>query len=302
LTRNPTIDVVMDDWSRQELQFLTLLHSDHSAAAQFKERTLEIMSENADGLITIVNQLVLPLSRDCEHPLGVMLLDEFLNGFEKPAQRDILWSVPGYLRNSTGKRWYQSETFALEGDNYLLDSEDTHEGCPTVYAWALSTVNNSLRKLYRNRLMEWAHLVPEEFYRLFLKFSSVNDPQIKSDLFSILMCLMYDGADQKLVRTVSDWTLENVLHPKKIDDNRDISIRYYAIAIIKRAVMLGLLDEKVVAAYMPPYSVTGNSIALNKDALSGTRMGGFSAIDYDLSRYVLVDHIESDFNSYPQRC
>lgn len=65
--------------------------------------------------------------------------------------------------------------------------------------------------------------------------------------------------------------------------------------------MLGLLDEKVVAAYMPPYSVTGNSIALNKDALSGTRMGGFSAIDYDLSRYVLVDHIESDFNSYPQR-
>ena len=94
----------MDDWSRQELQFLTLLHSDHSAAAQFKERTLEIMSENADGLITIVNQLVLPLSRDCEHPLGVMLLDEFLNGFEKPAQRDILWSVPGYLRNSTGKR------------------------------------------------------------------------------------------------------------------------------------------------------------------------------------------------------
>ena len=133
---------------------------------------------------------MLPLSRDCEHPLGVMLLDEFLNGFEKPAQRDILWSVPGYLRNSTGKRWYQSETFALEGDNYLLDSEDTHEGCPTVYAWALSTVNNSLRKLYRNRLMEWAHLVPEEFYRLFLKFSSVNDPQIKSDLFSILMCLM----------------------------------------------------------------------------------------------------------------
>lgn len=301
LTRNPTIDVVMDEWSRQELQFLALLHADYSTAAQFKERTLGIMSESADGLITIVNQLVLPLARDCEHPLGVMLLDEFLNGFEKPAQRDILWSIPGYLRNSEGKRWHQSETLELEGESYLLDSEDTHEGCPTVYAWALSTVNNSLRKLYRNRLMEWARLVPEEFYRLFLKFSSVNDPQIKSDLFSILMCLMYDGADPALVKNASDWILENILHPDRIDSNRDISVRYYSIAIIRRAIIMGILDEQMVAEYMPPYTVTGNSIALNKDAISGTRMGGYSAIDYDLSRYVLVDHIESDFNSYLQR-
>ena len=291
----------MDDWSRQELQFLALLHADYDTAAQFKGRTVEIMSECADNLITIANQLVLPLSRDCEHPLGVILLDEFLNGFEKPAQRDILWSVPGYLRNSAGKRWYQSETFELEGEDYLLDSQDTYNGCPTIYAWALSSVNNSLRKRYRNRLMEWARLVPEEFYRLFLKFSSVNDPQIKSDLFSILMCLMYDGADQKLVRTASDWILENVLHPDRIDGNRDISVRYYSIAIIKRAIIMGILDEQTVVEYMPPYTVTGNSIALNKDALSGTRMNGYSAIDYDLSRYVLVDHIESDFNSYPQR-
>ena len=301
LTRNQTLDVVMDDWSSQELQFLALLHADYSTAAQFKERTLEIMSESADGLITIVNQLVLPLSRDCEHPLGVMLFDEFLNGFEKPAQRDILWSVPGYLRNSAGKRWYQSETSELEGETFLLDSEDTHNGCPTVYAWALSSVNNSLRQLYRNRLMEWARLVPEEFYRLFLKFSSVNDPQIKSDLFSVLMCLMYDGADQALVKNSSDWILENILHPNRIDGNRDISIRYYSIAIIKKAIIMGILDEQTVAEYMPPYTVTGNSIALNKDALSGTRMSGYSAIDYDLSRYVLVDHIEYDFNSYLQR-
>ena len=64
---------------------------------------------------------------------------------------------------------------------------------------------------------------------------------------------------------------------------------------------MGILDEQTVVEYMPPYTITGNSIALNKDALSGTRMNGYSAIDYDLSRYVLVDHIESDFNSYPQR-
>ena len=300
LTENPTIDSVTADWSKQELQFLAFLHADYDTAAQYKRRFVEIMLKSAYGLIAITNQLVLPLSRDCEHPLGVMLLDEVLSGFENPAQRDIFWSVPGYLRNAASSRWYQRETFELEGENYLLDAKDVHNGCPTIYAWALSSVNNSLRKLYRSRLMEWACLAPEEFYKLFLKFSSVNDPQIKSDLFSILMCLIYDGADRELVKAASTWLLENILHPEKIDNNRDISVRYYSIAVIKRAVMLGILDEKAITMYMPPYSVTGNSIALNKDALKGTRMSGYSAIDYDLSRYVLVDHIEFDFNGYSQ--
>lgn len=301
LTQNPTIDVIIDARSREELNLWTLLHADHSTAAKFKEWVLGVMSENADSLITVVNRLVLPLSKDCEHPLGVMLLDKFLNSFETPAQRDIIWSVPGYLRNSVGKRWYQSEKLELEGDDYSLDSEDTHAGCPIIYAWALSSVNNFLRKRYRDRLMKWACLVPEEFYGLFLKFSSVNDPQIKSDLFSVMMCLVYDRADQTLVKNASDWILENILHSDRIDSNRDISIRYYSIAIIKKAITMGILDEQTVIEYMPPYTASSYSITLNKEALSGTRMGGYSAINYDLSRYVLIDHIKQNFNCYSQR-
>ena len=297
VSQNPTIDAVIGGWAKAELLFLALLHTDYSTATQFKARAIEIMSESADGLITIVNHLVLPLCRDCEHPLGVTLLGEFLNSFEKPAQRDILWSMPENLRNFEGKRWYQSEVMDLAGEDYLLDSEDTYDGCPTIYAWALSSVDNRLRNLYRSRLMEWARLKPEEFYKLFLKFSSVNDPQIKSDLFSILMCLMYDGADIALVKNVGNWILENVLCLDKIDSNRDISIRYYSIAIIKRAVMVGVLDEQAVAQYMPPYTSVGNDITLNRDAaLNGSRMGGYSAIGYDLSRYVLVEHIKFDFD------
>lgn len=300
LTRNPTIDSVLNNWARPELQFLALLHADYNTAAQFKERTVEIMSESADGLITIANKLVLPLSRDCDHPLGVKILDDFLKGFEKPAQRDILWSVPGYLKNSVGKRWHQSEPLDLESENYLLDIEDTYNGCPSVYAWALSSVNNSLRKLYRNRLMEWARLVPREYFKLFLSFSAVNDPQIRSDLFSILMCLMHDDSDYELIKTASEWILENILHPEKIDANRDISIRYYSIAIVNRAVTLGLLNPEGLERYLPPYFADNNYITLNKDALNGTRMGGYNAIDYDLARYVLIDHLELDFNNYSQ--
>lgn len=301
LTRNVTINSVLNDWAWRELQFLALLHSDYNTATQFKKRIVEIMSENAGNLIGIVNGLVLPLSRDCEHPLGVKLLDGFLKGFEKPAQRDILWSVPGYPGNSVGKRWHQIEILELEGEKYLLSIDDTYNGCPSVYAWALSTVNNSIRNLYRNRLMEWARLVPREYYKLFLNFSEVNDPQIKSDLFSILMCLIYDITDYNLIKEASEWILENILYPNKIDENRDISIRYYSIAIVNRATMLDVLDSESLRKYLPPYSVNGNRITLNKDALAGTRMSGYSAIDYDLARYVLVDHIAADFHSYSQR-
>lgn len=301
LTENPTINSVLDSWAGDELAFLALLHTDYTTAVQFRERIFDIMSESADGLIAICNKLVLPLSRDCEHPLGVMLLDNFLKSFEKPAQRDILWSTPGYLKDSYGKRWYQSEAFELEGRNYLLGIDDTHNGCPSVYAWALSSVNNSLRKLYRNRLMEWALRVPEEYYKLFLHFTAVNDPQIKSDLFSILMCLIYDSADYELTKVASEWILENILHPDKIDDNRDIAIRYFSIAIVNRAVMLNILNSDDLEKFLPPYSVDGNRISLNKDALDGTRMGGYSAIDYDLARYVLVDHFTTSFDSYSQR-
>lgn len=189
----------------------------------------------------------------------------------------------------------------MENEEYILTSDDTHDGLPTIYAWALSTVNNSLRKSYRDSLMLWARMNSHEYFELFSDFAYVNDPQIRSDLFSILMCLMYDGADRELIKSVSGWICENLLSPEKIDENRDISIRYYSIAIVERAKMLGIISSNDAQLYLPPYTSEKYCISLTKDALSGTRMGGYSAIDYDLSRYVLVDHLESDFNPYSRR-
>lgn len=298
LTMNPTIDSVLGDWGKQELQFLALLHTDHTTAEQFKARIVQIMLGSSDGMITFTNRLVLPLSRDYQHPFGIILLDKVLNHFDKPAQRDALWSIPCYLRDVARQKWSQSEPLTLEGEQYLLSAEDTYDGCPSAYVWALSTVSNPLRKKYRSRLMEWAYLSPNEFYRLFLKFANVNDPQIKSDMYSILMCLIYDSKDLVLVKTAGEWILENVLHPEKIDKNRDISIRYFSVAIVRRAAQLELFPSKEVSRYLPPYYGKNHHIALSKDALNGSRLTGYSAISYDLSRYVLIDYVEMNFNSY----
>lgn len=49
---------------------------------------------------------------------------------------------------------------------------------------------------------------------------------------------------------------------------------------------------------MPSYSSDNYDISLNEAALAGTRMGGYKSIDYDLSRYVLVDDFDSNFTQY----
>lgn len=301
ITRNPTIDQATNSFILFELQFYALQHSGIETAKQFRAQSLEIMQHGADSLVTIVNRLVLPLSRITGHPLGVSMLDEFLMGFDVPAHRDVVWSLPAYLRRADGKTWWKNEDIALlndDDDEYSLVADDLADGLPIVYAWMLSNVNNAVRKKCRDKLMAWAQKTPQQFFMLFLHFADTNDPQIKSDLFSILMCLIYDSADAELTKEVSTWILSNVLAPSVIDQNRDISVRYYSIAIVEKAIIEGIFTEKEVEAYLPPYSPSGNVIALSKEALSGSRMHGYSAIDYDLARYVLVDHFDSDFNSW----
>ncbi len=301
LTDNKSIFEVIGEYEAGELQFYALQHTDSENAVPYIQRIQNFMSENASKLITIVNKLVLPFSRYEGHPLGITLLDDFLSSFEKPAQRDIIWSIHGYLRDAYGSKWYQGVELELEKEEYVLTSDDKYNGCPVAYAWALSTINNSKRKVYRDRLMEWASLVPNEFFKLFLKFSQNNDPQICSDLYSILVCVIYECSDKELIETVSKWICSNVLHPDKIGSNRDISIRYYSIAIIRKAVSIGIFTQKEANPFLPPYTSTTYNIKLNKEALSGTRMSGYSGIDYDLARYVLIDHFEYAFEDYSDK-
>lgn len=301
LTLNRTIEKVSNFFELDELAFYAMQHADLETAAHYRKQCIEVMSEGANSLVEIVNKLVLPLSRIQNHPLGVSMLDELLRSFAKPAQRDMVWSLPAFLRRAEGRQWEKNDSVAIlyeDNEEYSLSKEDLFDGLPIIYAWMLSNVSNPVRKSCRDKLMKWAHEAPKEYYKLFLHFSDVNDPQIKCDLFSILMCVVYDSIDLSFVKAVSDWILSSILAPSQIDQNRDIAVRYYSIAIIEKAKMLGLYTDLETEAYLPPYTAEKNEIFLNKDALSGTRMTGYSAIDYDLARYVLVDHFDNDFNTW----
>lgn len=131
-------------------------------------------------------------------------MHNFLIGFKYPARRDLLWSVP-IIKEGYGNRFYDSDIkVACDDDAYLITEFDVADGLPTIYAWLLSNVNNSRREFVRTELMRWALLSPNEFFKLLLKFADVNDQQVKSDLFSILMCLIFEINDKQFQLQVTE--------------------------------------------------------------------------------------------------
>lgn len=154
---------------------------------------------------------------------------------------------------------------------------------------------NARRQSCRVELMEWSRQLPDEFYKLFLKFSSVNDPQIRSDMFSILMSLLFEDENTELINTAAKWLMENILAPDKIEENRDIAIRYYSTSIVRKAASLNIVDLETALQYLPPFIPMSDHIALSEEAIAGTYMGGYGGISYDLGRYVLINHITGVF-------
>lgn len=298
LTRNKTIESIKYQWLTDDLQWLGLINTNHKNGSLFVDKTLEFMKSCTDGLMAVTNKLVLPLARDLNHPLGASLLDEFLSSFDAPAKRDILWSIPSYLRDSYNTRYYTSERYLLDDEGYELSNDDEYLGLPLIYAWSLSSVNNINRKKYRKELTTWALLSPRKFYKLFLHLHLVNDPQIISELFAILTCVAYEIADNTLLLEIGEFIKDNVLGREKIDIVRDVSVRYYSIAILYRCISKGIYQKEELSEYLPPYKAFENSIDINQDAFEGSRMGGYRAINYDLSRYVLIDPIQHNFNGY----
>ncbi len=299
ITDNDTIDAIIDNQSLKiKLYLFAFRFARVDNAEKNRERLIEIMRYGAEAFTDVVNDVILPLSYNTAHPFGVKLLDYFLSNFEKPAERDLYLSLPCYLLNTDKQKWYKSSDIDIYSKEYKLTVNDKHDGRPSIYAWLLASVDNKNRRKSRVALLEWAKMCPEEFFKLFIKFDGVNDPQIRSDIYSVLMSFIFEIDDKEVIKKVAIWIADNVLMEEKLDSNRDIAIRYYSKTILQKALFLNLLSSEVYTHLLLPHISTDYTVSLNKDALSGTRMDGYSAIDYDLSRYVLVDHISHFFEGY----
>ena len=256
----------------------------------------EIMRKNAYALGKVVNYIILPLARYAHHPLGSELLDNYLMEFDKPAKRDLLWSVPSELYAGGMAKWIRDEEIAYSDKLYYLGLEDVYDGLPLVWAWGLSSVSNHQRAVIRKGLTKWGITQSEEFYKLFLHFSDINDPQIGTDLFAIAMSVTYmNRNNHTFLKKISGWIMKNIFSYGKIVNIRNAAIRYYARAIMECAYSEKVITLKQIEKCRPPYRINNKLLSFSPEATEGTLMNGYKLLDYDLARYVLGDPINRMF-------
>lgn len=283
----------LEEWEKFELICYSLVNSSMNTSVKYKEYLKEQMQKSVDSFRKIVNYVVIPCSIIPGHELGGALLDEMLRRFESPAERDIWWSVPGELRKGEDESWYACEN--VRTDIFDFDEDCGFMDWPVVFVWRLSSVSDADRFDARIKLIEWGMRFPNEFYSLFIYCNDIDDQQILENLYAVAygICL-WSEVPTDFLGKLSKWILVSTFSDIGVEKYRNIVIRYYAKSIVEIAIAQGFQDEEALSKVSLPYKVvTWPEVA--KAAIDAERMGGYGPIDYDLSRYVLSDPIESIF-------
>lgn len=249
---------------------------------------IKLMEYSPGEFREIVNKIIIPCSKIHGHPLGAVLLDTFLKKFEKPAERDIWWSIPTYLRYGYNSNWRcYSE---IDDDSLKIMDNESFVDTPLIVAWRLSSVDNRIRRECRLRLLSWGINNSMEFFDLLSSFAEVNDLQILEDLFAIAYGISLNKqVSHEFMEIISTWILNNVFSNKGLIKYENTYIRHYCKGIVAISRKKGLCDDDAIKCVTPPFSYKVSAIKIANEALDSDRMGGFGPINYDLARYVLCD-------------
>ncbi len=273
-----------------------LVNVDVNISSKYEDWVFEIMKQNAFALSHTINKIVLPLAREENHPLGSKLLDKCLLQFDKPADRDVIWSIPSGLGGNDEASWIRYEDIEYSNETYRLEVTDYFDGMPLIWAWGLTSVDNTQRVMIRKELTRWAIMQPEEFFELFEHFANVNDIQLKTDMFAIAMAVTHVCRKKRIfVKRMSKWIYRNIFQYGKIVNIHNAAIRYYSRAIMECAFSEGIITNSQIDKCRPPYRTGSSLIAFAPEAAEATRMGGYKMMDYDLARYVLCDPLDRRF-------
>ena len=280
----------------RQLSLDALANCEVKHAANYRGWTLEELRQGGQRMSDVVNRLVLQVSDHNEHPLGPLLLDEYLRGFTNPAARDAAWSLPRQRHGDVVVAMHEERQFLehmprLRPDNSAMQ-------LPLVFAWALASVSNLKRSYCRGELVVWGMSNPHEFALLFERFCNCDDPQIREDMFAIAAEIVCQGKPEHDVeKALGRIVLDSVFCEPDKPGNRDAAVRHFGRLLVERCHADGLFADDEARACLPPYAIEDASAPLPvyADACGSDRHSGYWPIHYDLSRYVLVNHLESAF-------
>ena len=274
----------------------TLANTSAGIASKYRDYVKQLMQYSEAEFREIANNIIIPVSKVDNHPLGGNLLDEFLRSFDKPAQRDIWWSIPTYLRNNYNASW---RTYSeIDTSMIVLSDEEHYMGAPLILVWRLSSVDNDIRHDCRLKLTEWGINNPKKYLDLLLYCADINDEQIVEDIFAIAYGIALGKFVQKeYLEKLSSWIVENVYSEEGLFKYENSAIRYYCKGIVKIAISKGLCDAECENRISEKYIRKSSFMPVYKDSFNSKRLSGYGPIDYDLARYVLCDHLDRFFCS-----
>lgn len=287
-------NIIIEDRQAFELICYALANCSSDIADKYCEYLKQMMRVSVSSFREIFIKVIQPVLRIERHPLGSILLDQFLREFDTSAERDIWWSIPAYLRGNDNTKWKTYNEMDFNG--IQLKNTDKYYAAPLALAWSLSSVNNEIRQSSRLKLTKWGIEQPLEFWKLLQSCIDINDDQILEDIFAVAygIALEWSICNDYLM-IAADWILNNVFTETGLRKYENVVLRYYSTGIVKIAIYKGLLDRSITKQIEPPYVYDPQCLPLYKDALGAERMGGYEAIDYDLARYVLCDHFDAYF-------
>lgn len=289
-------NVEIDESTLFSLSCYMLSNASVCAAGAFRDYLFELVNTSVDRFRYVVNKVIIPTSGIYDHPVGARFLDCFLRGFEHSVVRDIWWSIPAYLRNSSEADWHSS--IDLDFEYIELATDDNAFTKPLVLAWSLSSVNNEVRRSARLKLSKWGIVNPISFFELLIYLSDLNDEQVLEDLFSIAYGIAFDpNVEQEYLIRLCTWILENVFSKSGLIKYENSFIRHFCSGIIKIAVSRELMVVGSEIAINPPFKNANHYLEIAPEAAKSVRMSGFLAIDYDLARYVLCDELDEFFKT-----
>ena len=272
----------------------TLANTSAGIASKYRDYVKQLMQYSEAEFREIANNIIIPVSKVDNHPLGGNLLDEFLRSFDKPAQRDIWWSIPTYLRNNYNASW---RTYSeIDTSMIVLSDEEHYMGAPLILVWRLSSVDNDIRHDCRLKLTEWGINNPKKYLDLLLYCADINDEQIVEDIFAIAYGIALGKFVQKeYLEKLSSWIVENVYSEEGLFKYENSAIRYYCKGIVKIAISKGLCDAECEKRISEKYIRKSSFMPAYKDSFDSKRLSGYGPIYYDLARYVLCDHLDRFF-------
>lgn len=138
-----------------------------SAVEKYSVHIEKAMLTSPEIFRQIFQFIILPVCKNSNHPLGGRLLNHFLRGFGKPAERDVWWSIPAYLCSTYENDWCcYTEINFVEIEVNLEELDQTYTGMPLALAWRLSTVRESEKRKVRVALTQWGIQHEDEFIKL----------------------------------------------------------------------------------------------------------------------------------------